>query len=188
MNVKYPRISASVFGYYLEIKRNRDEKWKVNNEVVKSTARSGILKIISVFFVSAALTIFALQPSTNALLEQANGWIVIMIQYIVRVAMICISFATGVWTAKRSFIENYLLPLSNRIDILTDFEIYVDKHPVQEKGVEEVKKEVADEIRAELKLEYDSKLEQAKQQIQAEATKMIQDLEKQQQTKGGAIN
>lgn len=185
MNVKYPRVSASLFTYYLEIKRNRDDEYKITNQVAKDTVKQATLKIVSVIFMSFAFTVFALNPQANELLEQANGWIIIMIQYIIRVMMMLISFISGVWTAKRSFMENYLLPLTNRISMLEDFEIYVDKHPVKEKGVEAVKEEAKEEMRA----EYEQKLETAKKEIQDQAMKMVQDeLNRIKSQNRGAIN
>ena len=171
MNVKYPRVSASLFTYYLEVKRNRDSEYKITNQVAKDTVKQAMLKVISVVFMSFAFTIFALNPQANKLLEQANGWIIIMIQYIVRVMMMLMSFISGVWTAKRSFMENYLLPLTNRISMLEDFEIYMEKNPVREKGITEVKAEAKEEMRE----EYEHKLQAAKKEIQDQAMKMLQD-------------
>lgn len=185
MSVKYPRVSASVFTYYLEVRRNRDDEYKIKNEAAKDAVKYTIMKFVSVFFMSFAFTIFALNPQANELLEQANGWIIIMIQYIIRVTMMIVSFVSGIWTAKRSFTENYLLPLQNRISMLEDFEIYLDKHPVREKGVEVVKAEAKEEMRA----EYEEKLAVAKKEIQDQAIKMVQDeLNRIKLQRGGTIN
>lgn len=154
---KYPRVSTVQFGYYLDIKRNRDERYKLDNEVVKDVSKQALIKVIFTFFVSVCLTIMALQPSTNELLEQANGWIVLLIKYVIRVTMICLSFATGIWTAKTTFNDNYLLPLINRSDILDQFKIWLDINPVQEKGVEAIRQELEEELRK----EYDEKLNKA---------------------------
>lgn len=159
LKCKYPRVSVSQFGYYLEVSRNKDEQYKLNNEVVKDVAGQALLKIISVFFISIGLTIMALQPSTNELLEQANGWIVLLIKYIVRIVMICLSFATGIWTANTTFNDNYLLPLTNRINILDAFELWLNVNPVKELGVDSIKKELEQELRA----EYEKKLLKAKE-------------------------
>lgn len=158
LRCKCPRISATQFGYYLEVSKNKDAHYKLDNEVVKDVAGQAILKIISVFFISICLTIMALNPATNELLEQANGWVVLLIKYIVRVIMVCLSFATGIWTANSTFNDNYLLPLINRISILDSFALWLDVNPVQEVGVESIKKQLEEELRK----EYDEKLENAK--------------------------
>jgi hypothetical protein len=185
MSVKCPRVSSTQFGYYLEIGRNRDERYKLNNEVVKDVVKQGTLKVITVFFISICMTIMALSPQTNQLLEQANGWIVLLIQYIIRVVMICLSFATGIWTAKRTFDDNYLLPLTNRIDILDDFRNWLDTNPVKVKGVQAIKEEVEAQLKAQLEKEYSEKLEKSKKEIQEQAIKLVEDFQKANDVKGG---
>jgi hypothetical protein len=174
MSVKCPRVSSTQFGYYLEIGRNRDERYKLNNEVVKDVVKQGTLKVITVFFISVCMTIMALQPSTNALLEQANGWIVLLIQYIIRVIMICLSFATGIWTAKNTFNDNYLLPLTNRIDILDQFKNWLDVNPVKVKGVQAIWKEAEEQLREKIKNEYLEKFEDAKKELIKQASDLMQ--------------
>ena len=186
MSVKCPRISSTQFGYYLEIGRNKDERYKLNNEVVKDVVKQGTLKVVTVFFISICMTIMALQPSTNALLEQANGWIVLLIQYIVRVIMICLSFATGIWTAKRTFDDNYLLPLTNRITILNEFKTWLNVNPVKVKGVLEIKEEVEIQLKEKYEKEYLEKLEKSKKEIQEQAIKLVEDFQRTNDAKGVA--
>lgn len=154
---KYPRVSTVQFGYYLDIRRNRDERYKLDNEVVKDVSKQAVIKVLFTFFVSFCITIMVLQPSTNELLEQANGWVILLIKYIVRVTMIVLSFATGIWTAKTTFNDNYLLPLINRNDILDQFKLWLDINPVKEKGVAAIKKELEEELRK----EYEEKLKRS---------------------------
>ena len=180
MSVKCPRVSSTQFGYYLEIGRNRDERYKLNNEVVKDVVKQGTLKVITVFFISICMTIMALSPQTNQLLEQANGWIVLLIQYIIRVIMICLSFATGIWTAKSTFNDNYLLPLTNRIDILDNFKDWLDINPVRVKGVEAIKKEVEEQLKQRYEKELLEKLDTAKKEIQDQAIKLVEEFQKSQ--------
>ena len=186
MSVKCPRISSAQFGYYLEIGRNKDERYKLNNNVAKDVTKQGALKIASVFFISMCFTIMALSPQTNQLLEQAKGWIVLLIQYIIRVIMICLSFASGIWTAKTTFNDNYLLPLTNRINILDQFKSWLDINPIKVKGVEAVKKEVEQELKLKLEKEYSEKLNTAKKEIQDQAIKLVEDFQKSQDVKGVA--
>lgn len=173
---KYPRVSTVQFGYYLDIRRNKDERYKLDNEVVKDVSKQAVIKVIFTFFISICLTIMALQPSTNELLKQANGWVVIMIKYIVRVTMICLSFATGIWTAKTTFSDNYLLPLINRNEILDQFKLWLDVNPVQEKGVSVIKKELEEELRK----EFEAKLIKAKEEIQKQAMDLVKNYNKEQ--------
>lgn len=177
MSVKCPRVSSTQFGYYLEIGRNRDERYKLTNEVVKDVFKQGALKVVTVFFISICFTVMALQPQTNELLEQANGWIVLLIQYIIRVIMICLSFATGIFTAKNTFNDNYLLPLTNRIEILDTFKSWLDVNPVKVKGVKAVKEEVEQELREKYEKEFSEKLNIARKEIQEQAIKLVEEFQ-----------
>ena len=178
---KYPRVSTVQFGYYLDIRRNRDDRYKLDNEVVKDVSKQAAIKVIFTFFISFCLTIMMLQPSTNELLEQANGWIILLIKYIIRVTMICLSFATGLWTAKTTFNDNYLLPLLNRNDILDDFALWLDVNPVKELGVSAIKEQVEKEIR----LEYEEKLKNSMSDYQKQVLEKYENLKKE-ETKGTA--
>lgn len=180
MHVKYPRLSTTSFGYYLDIKRNKDSKYKVNNEAVKDVSKQGTIKVFQTILVSIILTLFVLQPSTNALLEQANGWVVLLIKYIIRVFMVCFSFATGIWTAKRIFMDNYLLPLTNRIEILDEFKRWLDLNPVKVKGVEAIKEEVEAELKLKYEKELSEKLNTAKKEIQEQAIKLVEEFQQSQ--------
>ena len=184
MSVKYPRISTTSFGYYLDIKRNRDDKYKVNNEAPKDIFNRGALKVAQTILISVIFTVFALKPQMNELLEQANGWIVLLIEYIIRVFMMTGSFAMGVYTAKRVFSDNYLLPLTNRIDILEDFEIWFDKNPVRELGVEAVKEQAKDEMKA----EFEKWQKAYKDEVLKETEEIINQMKRENDRIRGTIN
>ena len=186
MHVKYPRISASNFGYYLDIKRNRDSRYKVNNEAAKDVSKKGSLKVFQTIMISIILTLFVLQPSTNALLEQANGWIVLLVKYIIRVVMVLFSFYTGIWTAKRIFEDNFLIPLTNRIEILQEFKRYQDQHPVEVKGVLAIRKEVEAELKLKYEKELSEKLNTAKKEIQEQAIKLVEEFQSKKDNVGTA--
>jgi L-lysine 2,3-aminomutase len=100
--------------------------------------------------------------------------------------MICLSFATGIWTAKNTFNDNYLLPLTNRINILDQFKSWLDINPIKVKGVEAVKKEVEQELKLKLEKEYSEKLNTAKKEIQDQAIKLVEEFQKSQDIKGVA--
>lgn len=174
MSVKCPRVSSTQFGYYLEIGRNKDERYKLINKIVGFVLKHGTLKVITVFFISICLTIMALSPQTNELLEQANGWIVLLIQYIIRVIMICLSFATGIWTAKTGFDDNYLLPIVNRITILDDYAVYQRNHP----DYTEIEREHI-KAREEARKEFDKELEkQVNIRLAEEISKLKSELDR----------
>ena len=135
--------------------------------------------------ISICFTIMALSPQTNELLEQANGWIVLLIQYIIRVIMICLSFATGIFTAKNTFNDNYLLPLTNRIDILDQFKSWLETNPLKVKGITQVKHEVEEELKVKYEKELAEKLDKAKKEIQEQAIKLVEDFQKSQDNKMG---
>ena len=91
--------------------------------------------------------------------------------------MICISFATGIWTAKTCFNDNYLLPLINRNEILDRFKRWLDINPVIEKGVDAIRKEVEDELKLKYEKELSEKLDIAKKEIQDKAIKLVEDFQ-----------
>ena len=184
IHCKYPRISAAVFTYYLDVKRNRDDKYKVLNEAPKDISKKGTLKAAQTVMMGIVITVFALQPQANELLAQANGWIVLLIEYIIRVFMMTGSFAMGVYTAKRVFSDNYLLPLTNRIDILEDFEIWFDKNPVRELGVEAVKEQAKDEMKA----EFEKWQKAYKDEVLKETEEIINQMKRENDRIRGTIN
>lgn len=169
---KHPRIFASQFGYYLDIRRNRDSRYKLDNEIVKDTSRKLSAKSVSVIISSMLIAAFILAPDTNELANTANAWVVIMFRYVIRIGMMAASFGMGVYNGKYLFEDNYLLPLINRNTVLDEFKDWVDIHPVEEKGVEAIK----DQIEAELRKEYENKLQNAKEEIKTQAIKQIEEL------------
>ena len=94
-----------------------------------------------------------------------------------------LSFATGIHTAKTIFSDNYLLPLTNRIDILQDFKSWCDVSPVKELGVDAVK----EQVRQELEDSYKEKLEAAKKVVIEEAERQIAEYKRTKDLQEGAI-
>lgn len=178
---KHPRISPSQFGYYLDIRRNRDNKYKLDNEIVKDTSKKLSTKSISVIITSMLIAAFILAPDTNELAGQAHSWVVVLFRYLIRVAMMALSFGMGIFNGKYLFEDNYLLPLINRNTVLDEFKEWVDVHPVETLGVEAVRKEVEEE----LKKEFEKKLEKAKQEIQQQAIDLVKNYNKDKDTSVG---
>ena len=92
--------------------------------------------------------------------------------------MVLLSFYSGIWTAKRIFEDNFLIPLTNRIEMLKEFKRYQDIHPVEAKGVEAIKKEVEEELRLKYEKELSEKIDTAKKQIQEQAMELVEDYKK----------
>lgn len=159
MFVLYPKVNAYAFTWYVNIKASSWTMYKVENKAGRDIFLRVARKFIYAFLSGAILGLLLINPDTNALAEQANGWIAIMMQYIYRVGMIIFNLMMGIFTGKQMFNENNLLPISNRIRILDEFKIWLNLHPVKELGVDEIKKQVDEELRK----EYDEKLEKAKQ-------------------------
>lgn len=158
MFVLYPKVNAYAFTWYVNIKASQWTMYKVENKTGRDIIFKVARKFIYAFLSGAIVGLLLINPDTNQLVEQANGWIAIIMQYIYRVGMIAFNLIMGIFTAKQMFNENNLLPLSNRIRILNEFKQWVDVHPVQEIGVTKVK----EELELELRKEYDAKLEKAK--------------------------
>lgn len=121
ISIKYPSISPHIFTPSLRKNITPDEEYKVENETAKDMGRTVVRKLITVFLVSVIFAMFILQPSANELLEQANGWLIMIIQYIIRVIMIIVNFIFGLYTGKEVFENNFILPIDNRIRILKQY-------------------------------------------------------------------
>lgn len=158
MFVLYPKVNAYAFTWYVSIKASQWTMYKVENKAGRDIFLRVARKFIYAFLSGAILGLLLINPDTNELVEQANGWIAIMMQYIYRVGMIIFNLMMGVFTGKQMFNENNLLPISNRIRILDEFKLWLNVHPVQELGVDSIRKQ----LDAELRKEYDAKLEKAK--------------------------
>lgn len=174
IHCQHPRILASQFGYYLDIRRNRDNKYKLDNEIVKDASRKLTWKSISVIITSMLIAAFILAPDANELAGEAHSWVVILFRYVIRVCMMAFSFGTGVFNGKYLFEDNYLLPLINRNAVLDEFKEWMDIHPVQEKGIEAIRAEIEKELRK----EYENKLTTAKEEIKNQAVKTIEELQR----------
>jgi len=77
-----------------------------------------------------------------------------------------------------------LLPLTNRIDILEDFEIWFDKNPVRELGVEAVKEQAKDEMKA----EFEKWQKAYKDEVLKETEEIINQMKRENDRIRGTIN
>ena len=115
-----------------------------------------------------------INPDTNQLLEQANGWVAVMIQYIIRVAMIFINLGMGIYSGRSLFIDNFILPINNRNRILEEYDIYKKDHPALTEIEEEHKK-----AKLEAEKEFNTKVEeQVNLRLAEEINKLKKDLDR----------
>ena len=105
-------------------------------------------KIVYSILGATILALLIISPDTNQLLEQANGWIAVVIQYIIRVGMIIANFVMGLYNAKTIFNDNYLRPINNRIRMLDEYQIYKTENKWQSKAdiEEEINKRVKEKV------------------------------------------
>lgn len=126
-HIKYPAVSARVFTYYLRKNISPDQNYRVTNETAKDMGKAVGKKLLMVFLVSVMFAMFLMQPQANELLQEAYGWIVMIIQYIIRVVVITINFFIGLYTGKTVFYDNFVLPIENRIRILIEYFSWEEK-------------------------------------------------------------
>ena len=153
-HIKYPSISPRVFTFYLRKNISPDQNYRVTNETAKDMGKAVGKKLILVFLVSVMFAMFLMQPQANELLEQAYGWLVMIIQYIIRVVVITINFFLGLYTGKSVFYDNYVLPIENRIRILIEYfdwekAITIDVQKVKLDFKNDFEKEEAEALRKE---------------------------------------
>ena len=164
MFVRYPKVNPYSFTYYLNIKMNDRTKYQTENK----TARDMSIKLTRKLFYSVLgatiLALLIINPDTNELLEQANGWVAVVIQYIIRVGMIVANFVMGIYNAKTIFNDNYLRPISNRIRMLDEYQDYKTKNKWQSKA--DIEKEINERVR--------ERVEPIMQQLEKIESKQIQ--------------
>lgn len=174
LSVRYPRVNAHAFTKYLDIKLSDTSKYKVENKVAKGLAGKIASKLFYSILAATIIGLLIINPDTNALLEQANGWIALLIQYIIRVAMIFINFTMGVYSGRSLFIENFILPINNRNRILDEYDVYKQDHPALTEIELEHKK-----AKKEAEKEFNTKVEeQVNLRLAEEISKLKKDLDR----------
>lgn len=138
INQKYPTINPHIFTESIHKNIKPDEEYKVENQTVKEMGAGIGKKFISILCISIGLSLFALDPQANELLEQAHGWIVMIIKYIIRVGMIIGNLAFGMYSGKEMFYENFILPIKNRIRILAEYVNWLKISKIENTWADEV--------------------------------------------------
>lgn len=162
INCKYPRVNAYAFTWYVSVKATDSNRYKVENRAFADVFLVIIRKIFFSFAGAAVMVMFVVTPNGNQLLDQANGWIALMMNYIFRFIMICVNFGMGVFTARRLFYANNMLPINNRISILDSFHEYVITHPTECTNELEAYK---DSLKAEMQEQLESRIEAYKEEV-----------------------
>ena len=149
MYVNYPKVNPYTFTYYLNIKINDRTMYQTENKTARDMSISVSRKVVYALLTATILGMLLINPDTNELLKQANGWIALLIKYIIRVGMICANFALGVYNAKQLFANNFLRPITNRIRMLDEYHIYKLENKWQsKKDVEaEIKRRVEETVK-----------------------------------------
>lgn len=174
LSVKYPKVNAYAFTKYLDIKMSDKTKYKVENKAAKGLLVKITNKLIYTALGSTVIGLLIINPDTNQLLEQANGWIAIIISYIIRVAMITVNSIMGVYTGRSLFVDNFILPINNRIRILDEYDIYKKDHP----ALTEIEKE-HQKAKNEAKKEFDKEVDkQVNIRLAEEISKLKKDLDR----------
>lgn len=155
MSCKYPKVNAQAFTYYLDIKMTDKSAYKVENNTARDIPLKITRKIIYAILGSLVLGLIVYDPSVNELISQANGWISVVVKYAIRVLMVVVNLLVGIYTGKKLFQENYILPISNRIRILDEYVLWYKNNPETSEYKEEVEK-----IKAELESKYNKKIKE----------------------------
>ena len=140
MYVRYPKVNPYTFTYYLNIKINDKTMYQTENKTARDMSVSVGRKLIYALLSATIFGMLLINPSVNELLEQANGWIALLIMYVIRVGMTIANFVLGVYNAKRLFEDNFLRPINNRIRMLDEYHLY--KIENKWKSKEDIEKEI----------------------------------------------
>ena len=157
MFVRYPKVNPYSFTYYLNIKMNDRTKYQTENKTARDMSVKLTRKLVYAVLSSTIVGLLVINPDANKLLEQANGWIALVIQYVIRVGMISVNFVMGIYNAKTIFNDNYLRPISNRIRMLDEYNEFKTKNKWQSK------KDIEEEINKRVKEKIEPLIEQVEQ-------------------------
>ena len=145
MFVRYPKVNPYSFTYYLNIKLSDRTKYQTENKTARDMSIKLSRKLVYSILGATILALLIISPDTNELLEQANGWIAVVIQYIIRVGMIIVNFVMGIYNARTIFNDNFIRPINNRIRMLDEYQEYKTVNKWQSKA--DIEKEINDRVR-----------------------------------------
>lgn len=145
MWVRYPKVNPYSFTYYLNIKLNDRTKYQTENKTARDMSIKLTRKLIYAVLSSTIIGLLAINPDANHLLEQANGWIALVITYIVRIGTIIVNFIMGIYNAKTIFNDNFIRPINNRIRMLDEYNVFKTKNKWQSKA--DIEKEINQRVK-----------------------------------------
>lgn len=148
MYVRYPKVNPYSFTYYLNIKMNDITKYQTENKAARDMSIKLTRKFMYAVLSSTIIGLLVINPDANELLKQTNGWIALVIQYIIRVGMITANFVIGIYNAKTIFNDNYLRPISNRIRMLDEYYEFKTKNKWTSK--QDIEKEINERVKAQV--------------------------------------
>jgi hypothetical protein len=119
--VKYERVNPNVFTWSVRMGDSKQSQYKVENKSSVDIITRMARKMLTVILSSLVIGSIVYDASVSELIAQANGWIAILIKYIVRVVMIFVNYFMGIRDGKNSFYNNFTWVLINRIRILKDY-------------------------------------------------------------------
>lgn len=120
-SVRYQRVNPNVFTWSVRVGDSKLSQYQVENKSAQTVAMSMIRKALTVVLTSLVIGSIVYDASMSELAQQVNGWIAILIKYVIRVVMIIVNYIFGVFTGKRVFYNNFTWVLINRIRILKDY-------------------------------------------------------------------
>lgn len=121
ISVRYPYVHAESFTENLSIHYTSDTEYKIDNTATKDIAKMIPLKAVITMLWAVVLACIVYSPDIGQLGNQISMWVTIILKYVIRVAMMLINFAVGLYNAKKVFRENYILPIQNRNRILLEY-------------------------------------------------------------------
>jgi len=121
ISINYPRVSAESFTYTLRIHMGERSMYKTENEIAKELPMN-LLKKIAMGLLSAAIIGFIMwDPNVIELSNKVDGWIAVVLKYLLRVFIIFVNLLLGVHSGSDSFDSNFILPIDNRNRILMQY-------------------------------------------------------------------
>lgn len=156
ISIKYPRINPNCFTENIRLGDNNASRYKVENTTGRDVPLAMGRKLLTTLLAAIIIGSIAYDPSLDELLQQAHGWIAILIKYTIRVVMTVWSFFQGNWAGKEMFYNNFILVVNNRIAILKTYinwrhennepETYIDKFMEAYYNQEKLKEELQETI------------------------------------------
>lgn len=120
-SVRYERVNPNVFTWSVRLGDSKQSQYQVENKAAVDIIASMLRKMLTVALTAIFIGCIVYDASASELLEQVNGWVSVLIKYVIRVIFIFVNYGMGVLTGKRVFYNNFTWVLINRIRILKEY-------------------------------------------------------------------